>query len=146
MSRNYVKYSSRSMLSDSDVIDIRRDADSAENFSVRELAAKHAVPKSTVHDILTGKTWSHVPNPVTVYKNYSIFPDGRVWSNKTSKFLQAKMAKSGTLSVELQVNGTRQTVPVASLVAKAFLGKKSTKLSFVDGDSTNVHFTNIAAR
>lgn len=143
MSRNYIRYSNRSGLGDSDILDIRLAA-SIETNSVRDIAREMGLPKSTVHDIITGKTWSHVPSPVTLYKNYSIFPDGRIWSTKAGKFLAIRMNKSGALNVEIQVNGTRKTVPVASLVAKAFHGKTSAKISFIDGDNTNIHFTNIA--
>jgi hypothetical protein len=147
MSRNYLNFSKRSGLSDTDVIDIRL-AYLTDKISVRNLAAHYFVPKSTIHDIIVYKTWNHVPEPVKLkqYKDYSVFPDGRILSNKTKKFLSTKMDRSGTLNVDLTVAGKRKSVSVASLVAKAFLGSKSTKLTYRDEDKTNVHFTNIVTR
>lgn len=146
MSNSYVTYSSRSGLTDSDVLDIRV---AAKTSSVRSVARSFATPKSTVQDIVSGKTWGHVPNPrvLNSLKNYTIYPDGRVWSNKTNKFLSTKLDKAGSLSVELVANGKRKSFSVASLVARAFSGKKSvSKVSYRDGDSTNVHFTNLVTR
>ena len=143
MTKNYTHFSKRSLITENDVLTIRRVANKS---SVREIAANYDIPKSTVHDIITRKTWNHVPNPVTIYKNYSIYPDGRVWSNKSNQFMTQKLNREGVVTVELSVNGTRKTISVATLVAKAFHNSKSTKLSYVDGDKTNVHFTNITVR
>lgn len=143
MSKSYFQHSPRSGLSDSDVLDIRA---ASATSSIRQIAKYMDVPKSTVHDIISGKTWSHVPNPVLVHKNYSVFPDGRVWSNKTNQFLIKKLNKDGTLTVDITINGTKKTTTVAALIAKAFYNSKSTKLTYVDGDKTNVHFTNITIR
>lgn len=143
MTRNYTQHSKRSGVSERDVLDIRS---LSATRSVRQIASDLNIPKSTVHDIITGKTWSHVPEPVTVYKNYTIYPDGRIKSNKVGQFMSTKMSRDGSLTVELTVNGNRKTISVATLVAKAFLKSKSSKLSFADGDKTNVHFTNIVTR
>ena len=142
-SQNYVSHSTRSGLSDSDVLDIRL---ASRSTSVRNIARQMTLPKSTVHDIISGKTWGHVPNPVVVYRNYSVFPDGRVWSNKSNKFLTSKLNRNGTLTVEVTVNGSRKTVQVATLVARAFLGSRGSRLNYKDGDRTNVHFTNLRSR
>lgn len=145
ISKNYVSYSSRTGLYDSDVMDIRL---LAAKKSIRNIASSLGIPKSTIHDIVIGKTWSHVPTPkiLNQLKNYTIFADGRVWSNRTSKFLSPKMDKLGHVNVELIIDGKRQAHSVALLVAKAFLGKKGNKISFRDKDVSNVHFTNILTK
>lgn len=143
MTRNYTQHSKRSGVSERDVLDIRSLSTTR---SVRQIASDLNIPKSTVHDIITGKTWSHVPEPVTVYKNYSIYPDGRVKSIKSGQYMSTKMNREGIITVELTVNGSRKTISVAALVAKAFLNSKSSKLRYADEDKTNVHFTNIVTR
>lgn len=145
MTKNYTQFSKRSLISERDVLAIRERFHTL-GYSVRQIASNLNLAKSTVHDIITGKTWSHVPNPVTVYKNYNVYPDGRVWSNRSNQFMTQKLNKEGVITVELTINGNRKTVSVASLVARAFHNSKSTKLSYADGDKTNVHFTNIVTR
>ena len=139
---NYLRRSPKSNLTDSDVIDIRITAE-AEGLTAQSIADRYNIDRTTAGRIITNRSWSHVPSPKTV-GNYSIYPDGRIFSNSNGRFLRTSTAKDGMTYVEMTTNGSRERVSVASLVAKAFLGTKSKNISFINGDTSDTHFTNLS--
>lgn len=59
--------------------------------------------------------------PVRDYPDYMIYEDGRIWSNKSNKFLKPAYTKLGYASVELfNDNGSRRLL-IHRLVAQAFI-------------------------
>lgn len=59
--------------------------------------------------------------PVKDYPDYLVFRDGRIWSNKTNKFLKPGKNRGGYESVDLfNANGHRRFL-VHRLVAEAFI-------------------------
>lgn len=140
---NYLKYSEASGLTDSEVMQIRYEWHSDPSTSIRKISQKYNRPRSTVGDIIAGRTWTHVPDAqeMTSLKNYVVFADGRIYSYKSKKFLTHKITNDG-VTVRVVVNGKQKDVSVASVVAKAFHGS-SKKLTYVDGNPHNVHFTNL---
>ena len=138
---NYMRYSAQAGITDSDVIDMRVSAQ-RENLTATAIGERYGIDRTTAGRIISGRTWSHVPAPKQS-GNYSIYPDGRIFSKSAGRFLQPTEGRDGLQYVELRSNGTRQKVTVASLVAKAFLGTRSTKIGFANGDTSDVHFTNL---
>lgn len=140
---NYIRYSTQSGLTDSDIVDMRKEA-STEGTSVEVLSSRYGINRTTTARILKGSSWSHVPQPKTLGK-YTVYPDGRIYSESAKRFMKTFM-RDGEQSVEIRVHGDREIVSVASLVAKAFLGSKAKKFTYKNGDSTDIHFTNLTTQ
>jgi hypothetical protein len=138
---NYIRYSSQSGLTDSDVIDMRVAAQS-EELTTSDIGDMYNIDRTTAARIISGRTWTHVPSPRQI-GNYTIYPDGRIFSKSAGRFMQTSVGKDGQQYVELRSNGNREKVAVAVLVARAFLGTKSNKIGFANGDTSDVHFTNL---
>lgn len=137
----YIRHSAQTGLKDSDILDIRRLAE-VEGLTATDIGAQFGIDRTTAGRIINGRTWSHVPAP-KAQGNYVVYPDGRIYSKSSGRFMQPSVGRDGNQYVELRSNGTRQKVTVASMVAKAFLGTRSTKIAFVNGDTSDVHFTNL---
>lgn len=76
-------------------------------------------------------------------KLYMINEYGDVKSIRTQKELNPFMA-NGKKSISLHKDGVRHIVPVAKLVANAFLeGKPMRYIKHLDGDVNNCHYTNL---
>ena len=139
---NYMRYSAQSGMTDTDILDIRNLV-ADENKSFTEVADIYGINRRTVSRIVNNTYWSHVPQPTTLSKlpNYVIYPDGRVYSKHTNKFLSTESRNGSTVNVKIK--GKRYNV--AELVANAFINRKldSSKIGFVNGDPTDVHFTNL---
>lgn len=138
---SYIRHSAQTGLSDSDIIDMRVQAQ-REGLSATAIAADYGIDRTTAGRIITGRTWSHVPAPKQI-GNYSVYPDGRIFSKAAGRFMQPTVGRDGIEYVELRSGGNREKIAVAALVAKAFLGTKSNKISFVNGDASDAHFTNL---
>ena len=52
---------------------------------------------------------------------YSIYDDGRVWSEKQQKFLSISLDEKGYPKVSLWVNNKVKTIKIHRLVAKYFI-------------------------
>ena len=118
---NYSTRSTRSNLSATQVLDIRRLHDE-EGYNDAQLSRLYNVSRKTIYDIEQRRTWGNVPAPVTVrgYKGYKVYPDGRVFSTVKGKFLaQASRLKTGPV-VQMQTGGRRKIVSVSTLVNKDF--------------------------
>lgn len=59
--------------------------------------------------------------PVPNYSDYEVYEDGRIWSNKTNKFLKPNYTKRGYTSVELFNADGHKRLLVHRLVANAFI-------------------------
>lgn len=67
--------------------------------------------------------------PVPGYAGgYTVSSYGRVWSNKTRKFMKFQPQKSGHLGVNLCLQGVKTRFTVHGLVAVAFLGERPAHL------------------
>lgn len=141
---NYRQNSTRSTLTDSNVLDIRRLSG---QVSERQLATQFNIHRKTVYNIANNKTWRHVPQPKTItsFKNYTIYPDGRVWSNASNQFMKQTQRASGENTVKLRNGSQSKTFAVSELVARAFLGtrKRNLQIQYADGNPSNNHFQNI---
>lgn len=139
---SYIRSSAQSGLTDSDILDIRVYASNTGDTTTN-IGENWNIDRTTAGRIINRTTWAHVPSPKQV-GNYSIYPDGRVFSKAAGKFMQTTMGRDGLQYVELRTGGTREKVAVAALVAKAFLGTKSRNITFINGNSRDAHFTNLA--
>ena len=59
--------------------------------------------------------------PVVGYENYLIYPDGKVFSTKSNKFLKPNITPQGYKSVELFNNNGSKRLLIHRLVAQAFI-------------------------
>lgn len=59
--------------------------------------------------------------PVLDYPDYMVYEDGRIWSNKTSKFLKPAYTKAGYASVELFNSAGSKRLLIHRLVANAYI-------------------------
>ena len=143
----YIRHSPQSGLSDSDVLDMRT-AFTTKSVSVSDLADLYGINHTTANRIVTGASWAHVPSPKSINRGkYLVYPDGRVYSIASRKFMASRVNKDGDEVVELRTTtGGRAITPIALLVAKSFVDSsiRSTKnINFVNGDTHDTHFTNI---
>ena len=113
--------SSHSALTGSKVLDIRRLHD-VENYNDAQLARQFGVSRKAIYNIVERKTWSDVPEPTTVrgFRDYIVYPDGRVLSKATGEFISTIERASGPAVRIRTSNGTRTTVAVSDLVQKGF--------------------------
>lgn len=109
----------------SEVLDIRRLIKTS-RLTQTSAATIFGVSRKTIYNILNNKLYRDVPNPrrVAGFKNYEIYPDGRVWSITKGQFVTQKISNLNRVVKISRSNGKRVTVPVASLIAKAFVTKK----------------------
>lgn len=139
---NYIRYSAQSGLTDSDIIDMRVAAE-RHSLSATYIGETYGIDRTTAGRIISGRTWGHVPAPKQM-GNYTVYPDGRVYSKAAGRFMQPSVGRDGLQYVELRSNGSREKVALSMLVAKTFLGaKQSNKVSFINGNTSDVHFTNL---
>lgn len=143
---NYRKNSSHSNLTDSKVADIRLMA--LRGMSQTEIARTAGVHRKTVYNILENNTWNHVPEPVRAYgyPDYLVFPDGRVYNPVSDQFISPTVRANGEKVVRIRnSSGKRVTTRVSTLVARGYLGVRSSNpsVSYIDGNPRNTHFTNI---
>jgi hypothetical protein len=138
---SYTRYSSQASLSDSTVLDIRA-AGRAKGATSTSIGQRFGIDRTTAARILTYRTWGHVPSPIS-YGKYSVYPDGRVYSTASGRFLKQTRGSDGQNYVQITVNGASGRVSTASLVAKTFLKTKSKNISFRNGNRSDAHFTNL---
>lgn len=139
--------SSHSGLNDSQVADIRLM--SMRGLPQTQIAERAGVHRKTVYNIVERNTWNHVPDPVRAYgyPDYLVFHDGRIYSSVSDQFITARKRADGEQTVRIKNSrGQRVTTPVSALVARGYLGTRSRKpsVSYIDGNPSNTHFTNIS--
>jgi len=118
---DYSTKSTRSNLSASEVLDIRRLHDE-DGLNDAQLSRKYSVSRKTIYDIEQRRTWQNVPAPVAVkgFAGYKVYPDGRVFSVAKGKFLTQATRSTGPV-VQLKTKaGNRTMVPVRPLVRNSF--------------------------
>lgn len=59
--------------------------------------------------------------PVPGYTDYLVYEDGRIWSNKTHKFLKPAFSQSGYASVELFNHSGSKRLLIHRIVASVFI-------------------------
>lgn len=76
---------------------------------------------------------------------YIVYSDGRIYSEKTKRFLKPRADTNGYLQVALRINGNTVEKLVHRLVAKSFLKRKSESMvvNHKDFDITNNHVDNL---
>lgn len=84
------------------------------------------------------------PKPYSKDNNYLIYPDGRVWSNKTNKFLSQFEVK-GYFQVGLFINGKRIKYYVHRLVAETFIPNPDNlpQVNHIDENTKNNNYSNL---
>lgn len=76
---------------------------------------------------------------------YTIYSDGRVYSERTGKFLKPSNDRGGYQQVDLRRNGEHNRKTVHRLVASAFIPNPDNKpqVDHIDGDKTNNDVSNL---
>lgn len=81
------------------------------------------------------------------FKNYFVSNEGRVFSEKSKKYLSPDKVGSGYLKVDLYLNGERNTKLIHRLVAEAFVPnnnpKINTEVNHKDENKTNNKVENL---
>ena len=77
--------------------------------------------------------------------NYIVHLDGRVYSNKSRKYLKPGMMTSGYRYVNLRINGKSVSHSIHRLVAQKFLDNPENKpqVNHKDGNKLNNHVSNL---
>lgn len=85
--------------------------------------------------------------PIPEFPEYLVQEDGKVWSNKSSKFLAAWTNNKNRLLVTLSINGHNKHVQVSRLVAYVYGIIPSLtcdlEVDHKDRDSSNNHYSNL---
>ena len=83
--------------------------------------------------------------PIVDYEGYYITTDGRVWSEKSKKFLSVFPDKDGYLLCSLSHEGKSKPHKVHRLVALSFLPNPENKpqVNHIDGNKANNHIDNL---
>ena len=84
------------------------------------------------------------PKPYPKDNNYLIYPDGRIWSNKTNKFLTpAKI--DGYLKATLRIDGKTKKTGVHRLVAETFIPNPNNlpQVNHIDENKENNNYWNL---
>ena len=84
--------------------------------------------------------------PVAGFPGYLVYRDGRIYSEKTGKFLRSSRNKAGARQVTLYTNGQQTNKLVSRVVAEAFLEGFDGRCTLVrckDGDQMNCAADNL---
>ena len=78
------------------------------------------------------------------YPKYWATEDGKIWSDKTEKWLKGYPSKKGYLLIEMS-DGDYRAVPIHRLVAQAFIPNPENKpeVNHKDGNKVNNHVSNL---
>ena len=73
------------------------------------------------------------------FDGYSVTDDGRIYSNKTQRFLKQFPNHKGYLQVCLTIDGKKKTKRVHRLVAESFIPNPTNKpqINHIDGNKQN---------
>jgi hypothetical protein len=112
--------STQSHLTATDVLEIRRLHDE-EGMNDAELARQFAVTRKAIYKIVNRLSWADVPAPRAArgFRGYTVYPDGRV-RNGRGQFLSTIDRATGPAVRVRTSSGERRTVPVQTLIQKAF--------------------------
>ena len=87
--------------------------------------------------------------PIRGFEGYEIYPDGRIWSSKTDRWLKPTPDTDGYPRVKLYRGDGKHTRTVHRLVAlhwvsgRSKLPRRNRVVDHIDGDRTNYHWTNL---
>lgn len=114
------KLSNHSDLTGSKVLDIRRLY--ASGLGDTALSQQFGVSRKAIYNIVNRITWTDVPEPTTIrgFRDYVVYPDGRVFSKSTGDQISLIERVSGPAVRIRTSGGARTTVPVSSLIQKGF--------------------------
>lgn len=104
----------------SQVNDIRHRINVLEE-TVSSVAKRYGVHSSTVSKISVGQTYRDIPTPMYV-ANYVIYPNGRVWSKSTGKWMsyRKKSSHATVEHVDLRLNGQKRSFTKSSVISEFF--------------------------
>ena len=79
------------------------------------------------------------------YPDYLVYNDGRVYSNKTKRFLKSSSNKDGYKYVDLYSNSKRRTYRIHRLVALHYLPNPNEwqEVDHIDRNASNNHVDNL---
>jgi len=82
---------------------------------------------------------------VTGFDGYYVSDDGKVWSEKSKRFLKSSLCNSGYKMISLCVNGMCKRMSIHRMVASAYIDNPENKrtVNHIDGDKTNNHVDNL---
>lgn len=83
--------------------------------------------------------------PIPGYEDYLIYPEGRVYSKKSNKFLKHNLVSSGYHTVELFNRYGSKRVLVHRLVGKSYIPnpKNLPQINHIDENKNNNHVSNL---
>ena len=81
--------------------------------------------------------------PIPHFCGYFATDDGRIYSNKSNKYLSPRDNGRGYLGLVLRDGGSSYTRYVHRLVAQAFLGESELTVNHIDGDKSNNNLSNL---
>lgn len=80
------------------------------------------------------------------YYGYMVYDDGRVWSNKTNRFLKGSICNAGYYTVTITPNKHKKTVMIHRVVGRLFVNGRTKERRFInhkDGDKLNNNASNL---
>tara|TARA_R110001592_G_scaffold48753_1_gene153025 strand:+ start:268 stop:738 length:471 start_codon:yes stop_codon:yes gene_type:complete len=79
------------------------------------------------------------------FPNYLIYQDGRMWSNKTNRFLKPSFNNKGYLFVGLRNNGKSYTKYIHRLMGIHYIANPNnySQIDHIDRNKTNNHIDNL---
>lgn len=83
--------------------------------------------------------------PIVGFDGYLVTEDGRVFSNKSNRFLSPSLNENGYLYVSLWQENKQHSFTVHRLVAQAYIPNPDDKpyVNHIDADRTNAHVSNL---
>lgn len=106
----------------SEVCNIRH-AITVEGHPATKVASKHGISPTTARAVARGDRYTDIPQamPVPGFQSYLAYPNGRVWSTSSRRFVKAvKKSSAKTKYYNLKNSGTRRSIPVSSIRSELF--------------------------
>lgn len=100
-----------------------RHAITVEGRPATEVAAKHGISPTTARAVARGDRYSDIlqARPIPGFESYLAYPNGRVWSTNSGKFVKAvRKSSAKTKYYNLKNNGTRRSVAVSRIRSELF--------------------------
>lgn len=100
-----------------------RHAITVEGRPATEVASKYGISPTTARAVARGDRYSDIPQarPIPGFQSYLAYPNGRVWSTNSGKFVKAvKKSSAKTKYYNLKNSGTRRSVAVNTIRSELF--------------------------